>query len=129
MTNDTYSLNLRTDISYLRLLAESTPKAKLDKSDRVIREKRLVRSRLAYKTPISVTKYDNEEGTSFWTIYKVLMQFDGTKEELLDDLWENYATRINSYYSPTGKAFTKGYKVAEVAKGLWKVAEHWGRDV
>lgn len=63
-------------------------------------------------------------------IYKKPFEFDGTKEEFAEYLWENKASYCApSQYDCTGQHFTTGFKIAKVGDGLWRVAENMGVDV
>ena len=88
---------------------------------------RYVRSRL--KCMDKDTVIDGKDNESYTVIYKKTMKWDGTKEELREYLWKECATQVYADYSPTGKWFTDGYKVAHLRDNEYRIAETFRIDV
>lgn len=76
-----------------------------------------------------VVIYDENDYESWTVIYKEPCEFDGTKAELDEYLWENHATRIFSDYDCTGKPFTRHFIIGHIGGNLWKIGECMGLDV
>ncbi len=70
---------------------------------------------------------ESEDGERWKELYTV--EHNGTKQELLEKLWETQATKIYSDYDCTGKAFTSGFRVGHIKGNLWRVCESFARDV
>lgn len=66
---------------------------------------------------------------SYTIIYADEFIFDGTKEEALSYLYENFAKRTLRAFDCTGRAFTQWIRVAHIAGNRWKVAERISRDI
>lgn len=72
---------------------------------------------------------DPDDYESCTIIYKTPFKFDGTKVELDEYLWENYALRIFSDYDCTGQPFTRNFIIGHIGGNLWKIGERRGLDV
>ena len=79
--------------------------------------------------PRDLVIYDRDDYESYTVLYREPLYFEGTKQELLDYLYDECATRICSEYDCTGLPFTRGYKVGYLGNHLWRVAESFGIDV
>lgn len=83
------------------------------------------------KAPDRIVVTPDPNYPEYYTIiYKTPFEFDGTKDEFAEYLWENKASYCApSQYDCTGQHFTTGFKIAKVGDNLWRVAESMGVDV
>lgn len=103
-------------------------RAVLDKWQERTRELRATLRRVGNPSD-RVVIYDPNDYESCTVIYREPFEFEGTKQELHEHLWENYATRIYSPYDCTGQRFTTGYIIGSLGNNLWRIAESFGLDV
>lgn len=81
------------------------------------------------KAPDRIVIQDPDDYESCTIIYKDPYEFDGTRNELDEYLWENHALRIFSDYDCTGQPFTRGFIIGHLGGNLWKIGERRGLDV
>ena len=83
------------------------------------------------KAPDRIVVTPDPNYPEYYTIiYKNPFEFDGTKDEFIEYLWENKASYCAPpQYDCTGQHFTTGFKIAKVGDKLWRVAESMGVDV
>lgn len=93
-----------------------------------IQELREKLRRISENKPKDTIIYDSD-GEGCVVIYADPLEFDGSKQEVLDYLYDECATRIYSEYDCTGEKFTRWFKVGHLGGNLWKVAEAFGLDV
>lgn len=75
----------------------------------------------------NVTEYLARNGEVYY-VFKT-MTFDGTKEELIDLLYNKYCTKISSYHDYTGEWFTHRFQVGRRPDGTWRVLEVMHQDI
>ena len=73
--------------------------------------------------------FPKDDAESLIRIYVDPIEFDGTKEELIEYLWENYARRITKPWDCTGEEYTTKFVVGHLGGNRWKVAEYSSIDV
>ena len=73
--------------------------------------------------------FPKNDAESLIRIYVDPIEFDGTKEELIEYLWENYARRITKPWDCTGEEYTTKFVVGHLGGNRWKVAEYSSIDV
>lgn len=100
----------------------------LFRNEFAIEEKREFRRALREdKSPeVKVFCSDFEYG-SWYHLYDI--PFDGTKEELLEELWQNAPRYEHCTYDCSGQVFTEWFKVAHVRNNVYRVLEKIARDI
>ena len=73
--------------------------------------------------------FPKDDAESLIRIYVDPIEFEGTKEELIEYLWENYARRITKPWDCTGEEYTTKFVVGHLGGNRWKVAEYSSIDV
>lgn len=58
-----------------------------------------------------------------------IVEWDGTKDELIKELYTNEAKRIYSPYDCTGEPFTTFFQVGHIKDNIYKVAEGISLDL
>jgi hypothetical protein len=69
-----------------------------------------------------------EDGDAYIVRYYTI-PFEGTKEELLDEFDQYYASKINSPYDCTGEWFTTSARFAKIDDNHWFVRECLAKDI
>lgn len=94
----------------------------------MIDEKRKFRRALRDDKPteIKVLCADFEYG-SWYHLYDI--HFDGTKDELLEELWQNATRYEQCAYDCSGQVFTEWFKVAHVSDNVYRVLEKIAQDI
>lgn len=75
----------------------------------------------------NVTEYLARNGEVYY-VFKT-MTFDGTKEELIDLLYNKYCTKISTCHDCTGEWFTHRFQVGRRPDGTWRVLEVMHQDI
>lgn len=69
----------------------------------------------------------DKDAPEYWSeIFEV--EYDGTKEELLEELWEQ-APRVTSDYDCSGQTFTRRIRAAHILGNRFKVLAEMAVDV
>lgn len=74
-----------------------------------------------------VKVFINKDAPEYWSELREV-EYDGTKEELVKELWEN-AHVVTSPYDCSGQTFTRWFTVAHVSGNRFKVLEALAVDV